>query len=165
MPTKTKARAGAKAATPKQAGETYRMKLKDAQFISEFGGRLPADAVLEVDADTAARWWDRGIASIAPEGAPTYAEEARTRRRVAFERDAALEAEREDLRRKLALLDDPQALAVEPTQDVRRKQREERGLFASSTTAVTRSRPTTSRKPMPSQVEDSAEDSDGDEAE
>jgi hypothetical protein len=165
MPTKTKARAGAKAATPKQTGETYRMALKEDQFISEFGGRLPAGAVLEVDADTAARWWDRGIASIAPEGAPTHAEEARTRRRAAFERDAALEAEREDLRRKLALLDDPQALAVEPTQDVRRKQREERGLFASSTTAVTRSRPSTTRKPLPSEVEDVADEGAGDEGE
>lgn len=56
-----------------------KMRLTEVQFMSEHGGRLPAGAVIEVDDDTAARWYGHGIATKAAERTKTFREEKRDR--------------------------------------------------------------------------------------
>lgn len=95
--------------------KTYRMKLLDTQFLSEFEGlggpRLPAGSVLDVDTDTAVRWLGRGIAVYAKKGAATLKDARRARLLARLE---ALEAEDD------ADAEDAPALAVQPTAQIRR---------------------------------------------
>lgn len=94
--------------------KTFRMKLLDTQFLSEFDGlggpRLPAGAVLDVDTDTAVRWLGRGIAVYAKKGATTTKDERRARLLARLE---ALESEDDEA-------DDTAALTVQPTAQLRR---------------------------------------------
>jgi len=93
------------------------MKLLETQFLSEFEGlggpRLPAGSVLDVNADTAVRWLDRGIAVYAKRGATTRKDERKARLLARLE---ALEAEEDDAEDVAAFVAQPSAtLTVQPT--------------------------------------------------
>lgn len=113
-------------APPENTDKTYRMKLLDSQFLSEFEGRggprLPAGAVLDVDTNTAVRWLDRGIAVYASKDATTLKDARRARLLARLE---ALEAEDDDVQDDSppGVFGVPQSLAVRPTAEVRRRGR------------------------------------------
>lgn len=65
-----------------------KMRLANTEFLSEYGGRLPAGAVLDVDEATAARWFGLGIAKKASSGTKTFQEERRERLLEQMEEDA-----------------------------------------------------------------------------
>ena len=62
---------------PKLTDKRFKMRLKQSEFLSEFGGRIPAGSVVPVDEETAIRWIDNGIAVQAPNDAKTRQEERR----------------------------------------------------------------------------------------
>lgn len=71
-----------------EANRKFKMKLVNAEFNIDFGGRLPAGAVVLVDEPTAIRWYERGVAEIADPGEETYAEHHRRVKRDEFLRRA-----------------------------------------------------------------------------
>lgn len=48
---------------PGEKKPRFKMKLKDAQYLQEYGGWLTAGAVVIVDEDTAIRWLENDIAT------------------------------------------------------------------------------------------------------
>ena len=55
----------------------FNMELLHDEFLSDVSGnsgRYPKGAILRVDEPTALRWYERGIAMVAPPDAPTYSE-------------------------------------------------------------------------------------------
>ena len=67
----------------------YKMSLLSEEFLSDVSGnngRFPKGAVLLVDEETAERWYERGIAEIAPPDALTHGEIQRHSKREAFRR-------------------------------------------------------------------------------
>jgi hypothetical protein len=72
----------------KAKANQYKMKLVNDEYNIDFGGRLPAGAVVLVDEATAVRWYEKGVAEIAPPDEPTYAEEKRRVKRDEFMRRA-----------------------------------------------------------------------------
>lgn len=77
---------------PPMSDKRFKMRVFQDEFLSEFGGRIPAGSVVPVDEDTAIRWLDKGIAEQAPIDAKTRQEERREELLLELER---LEAERE----------------------------------------------------------------------
>lgn len=69
---------------PPPPNRKYKMKLYNAEFHIDFGGRLPQGAVVLVDEPTAIRWYENGVADMAPPDATTYAEEVRRVKREEF---------------------------------------------------------------------------------
>ena len=121
MPTAT-----APEAPPENPGKTYRMRLLNAEYLSEFDGRggprLPAGAVVDVDTDTAVRWLDRGIAVQAPQDARTLKDMRRARLLARLE---ALDAEDDEIEdeEQPEVFGVPKSLLVQPTSTVRRRQK------------------------------------------
>ena len=62
----------------------YKMKLTHDEYHVDFGGRLPAGAVVVVDEETAIRWYEKNVAEIAPPDAPTHGEIQRQVKREEF---------------------------------------------------------------------------------
>ena len=52
-----------------------KMRLQNTEFLSEYGGRLPAGSVIDVPEPVAERWLMQGIARKASASAKTFAEE------------------------------------------------------------------------------------------
>lgn len=73
-----------------EAPQDVRMTLLQTEFLAEHGGRLPAGTVVLVDAKTARRWRDKGIAV-------DSAETDKTLREAKLAQLAALQAEIERL--------------------------------------------------------------------
>ena len=72
-------------------GVRYNMMLEQDEFLSDVSGhsgRYPKGAVLTVDEPTAIRWYERGIATIAPPDAKTYGEITRANKREEFLKQA-----------------------------------------------------------------------------
>lgn len=73
--------------TPALPMRRYKMQLRQSEFIPDAPVKdkhLPAGAVLAVDEATALRWYERGVADIAPPDAETYGEIEQRNRRAEF---------------------------------------------------------------------------------
>ncbi len=91
----------------------YKMRLNDANFLPDHGGKLPAGAVVIVDEETAVRWLENNIAEQAPQGAQTFAQEQRQER----------ESRRQQVRAQLVPIDDDEEDEDPPAAPARRSGR------------------------------------------
>jgi len=62
---------------PPVTEKRFKMRVRQDEFLSEHGGRIPAGSVVPVDEETAIRWIDNEIADQAPDDAKTRKEERR----------------------------------------------------------------------------------------
>jgi hypothetical protein len=75
------------ATTAPLPNKRYKMQLLQDEYmvnISGNDGRFPAGAVLLADEETAVRWYERGVADIAPADAEVYGEIVRRNKREEF---------------------------------------------------------------------------------
>jgi hypothetical protein len=77
---------------PPLTDKRFKMRVHQTEFLTEYGGRLPAGSVVPVDEETAIRWIDNGIAEQAPNDAKTRAEERKEEIRAELLRIEAEEA-------------------------------------------------------------------------
>lgn len=95
----------------------FKMRLRQTEVMVTPTGttRYPPGAVLIVDKDTAARWYENNVADVAPPDAEAYGEVSRRLKREEFERVAQpVEGSFNDIITRDAFYDDPNQRQLMP---------------------------------------------------